>query len=145
MILQCSFIQIECWKANLLVLIKIIPIKINQKFENILPIDNNLAIENVESIIHCEYIHRVWRPGNSRSREFFIFLRVSEPESKKIGTGKSLRAGLKKIYPQQNDVRWKISNCPGHLVAEAFKGWANFLGDRNIEQTTGYVAMCGLL
>ena len=54
-----SNIQIECWKANLLVLIKIIPIKINQKFENILPIDNNLAIENVESIIHCEYIHRV--------------------------------------------------------------------------------------
>ena len=33
----------------------------------------------------------------SRSREFFIFFMVSEPESKKFGTEKSLGTGLEKI------------------------------------------------
>ena len=47
----------------------------------------------------CKVHIRVWRSGtgNSRYREFFIFLVVSEPASEKIGTGKKSRNRYRKI------------------------------------------------
>ena len=46
------------------------------------------------------YQTRVWRTGtgNSRYREFSIFLVVSEPVSEQIGTGKSLGTGIGQIW-----------------------------------------------
>ena len=47
---------------------------------------------------------RVWRTGtgNSRYREFFIILVVSEPVSEKIGTGKKSRNRYRKnLIPEK--------------------------------------------
>ena len=44
--------------------------------------------------------------GNSRYREFFIFLVVSEPVSEKIGTGKKYRNRYRKIWYRKKYRNW---------------------------------------